>query len=296
LFPEDAERVDRDFADKINAQLAVSQTNDIVIYVHGFRNEFEDPILVSGELRHFMNYRTTALAYSWPSSTGLLSYLADAEDSESASFLFRRLIKFLARETKVRRIHIVAHSAGTRMVLGSLAEFGLEYTSSSEARIARELKLGEIILIGSDANPNKIGTLLIEGAGRVVDGLTLYVSGSDNALAVSRRIFGGRQRLGEITREPLPSYIRDFLSAQKKLNIIDVTDADAADFKNGHSYLRNSTWVSSDIIAYLAYGLSPRERGLVPPQDSHVWTFPRDYPDRIRRGLIDKNPKLVRAN
>ena len=44
------------FAQGINQQLARTKGKDIVIYVHGYKVPFPDPILVSAEFRHFLNY------------------------------------------------------------------------------------------------------------------------------------------------------------------------------------------------------------------------------------------------
>jgi esterase/lipase superfamily enzyme len=46
----------RPFADAINAKLAHSRSKDIVVYVHGYKVPFENPLLVATELRQFISY------------------------------------------------------------------------------------------------------------------------------------------------------------------------------------------------------------------------------------------------
>jgi hypothetical protein len=68
--------------------------------------------------------------------------------------------------------------------------------------------------------------------------------------------------------------------------LVDVTDAERADARNGHSYFRDSPWVSSDILATLVTGLGPAERGLVREQPGlPIWSYPPDFIERLRDSL-----------
>lgn len=293
LFPSGNEAVDRTFAQRLNQQIGEVEGDDIVIYVHGTRVDFLNPILTAAELRHYGGYRQTVLAYSWPAGQGFLSYLEDAEDAAEGAFQFRRLIKFLAANTKARKIHIVAHSAGTRLVSEALGQLGLEYKHLSPDRIRRDLKLGKIVLTGSDANPNTVGGYLIDGATRIFDSLMLYVSGVDQALSVSSFVFRGSERLGQGADNELAPYEQAFIDSIENLFIINVARAERADAGRGHSYLRESPWVSGDILAAVVFDLSPSERGLVRGADDPRWTFPRNYPAALQAALIAKRPDLL---
>jgi esterase/lipase superfamily enzyme len=44
----------REFAALVDERLAASGVKDIYIYVHGFRVEFDEPVLVTAELWHFL--------------------------------------------------------------------------------------------------------------------------------------------------------------------------------------------------------------------------------------------------
>jgi len=71
-----------------------------------------------------------------------------------------------------------------------------------------------------------------------------------------------------------------FLSSHPGLRVIDVSNAEGAVSGSGHGYLRESPWVSSDVVLSLRYDLAPQERGLVRAPGSPVWTFPDDYLER----------------
>ncbi|WP_179380911.1 alpha/beta hydrolase [Jannaschia marina] len=283
LFANAGPEIDRVFAARLDRQLAERSGEDIVIYVHGTRADFANPVLAAAELQHVSGYRNLFVAYAWPANTGLLTYFQDTEDSTNSAFQFRRFLRFLADETAARRIHIIAHSAGTRMVSEAIGVFALEHRNSTRAQIAQELRLGQVMLIGSDADPIRVGGYLIDGIDRVVDDLTIYASGRDCALRISNIVFGERNRLGQTTRGPLPPYVQRFIGSFDNVHLIDVTDAERSNFANGHGYLRGSPWVSSDILAAVTLGLGPAERGLVRVQGTVVrWSFPEDYAAQLR--------------
>lgn len=56
------------YAEAINAQLARSKRKDVYIYVHGYKEVYENPVLVSSELWHFLGYNGAFIAYAWPST------------------------------------------------------------------------------------------------------------------------------------------------------------------------------------------------------------------------------------
>ena len=121
---------------------------------------------------------------------------------------------------------------------------------------------------------------------RIPERTVVYVSSADIALAWARRIFR-RRRLGEMWGGESPRRTEQFLQAHPSLELIDVTDAAGSTLGNGHSYFRSSPWVSSDILALLAYNLDPARRGLEKEGDSLVWRFPPDYIERLQRTLAD---------
>ena len=55
----------------------------------------------------------------------------------------------------------------------------------------------------------------------------------------------------------------------------------------GHSYFHKDPWVSSDLLLLLRYAVPARERGLVRAEGSANWTFPEDYPQRVKAIAAD---------
>jgi esterase/lipase superfamily enzyme len=289
VLPDDSREPGTRFAAEINDKLARSRLQDIYIYVHGFRVNFENPILVATELWHFLGYEGAFVAFSWPSSQNRLGYVANAESAQWSAPGFRSLLRFLADETDARRIHIVGYSAGTRMVAAAINQLALLTREWTEEDIAHRLRIGQVILVGSDVDRDLLATYLLDGFLRVTDQFTAYISEGDAALKVSRWLMN-KERVGESFRQGLGERGRDYLlSVDDQLAVINVTDAEEAMTGNGHAYFRSSPWVSSDVLATMAYGFTPEERGLVRTENSPIWNFPPDYLQRLVDRIIKED-------
>jgi esterase/lipase superfamily enzyme len=284
----------RRFIEEVNERLAASAKKDVYIYVHGYKVNFENPILVAAELWHFLGYNGAFIAYSWPTKFSMWAYFADLDNAVNSARYLRTLVIDLARKSDAERIHIIGYSAGTRLVSRMLADLGMYAYLMDEEEIDRTVKLGNVILIGSDVDQDILAGYLLDGGLRVADSLTLYVSEADSALRFSRRMFRGRERAGELLdRTPLNPRAKAFMDAHPELRIIDVTEAEGGTGGSGHSYFRSSPWVSSDLLMTLLYDLTPAERGLVKEEDFPIWGFPPNYVERLRTSLASDNPALA---
>ena len=280
------------FIDAVNARLAASERNDVYVYVHGYKVNFENPLLVASELWHFLGYNGAFIAYSWPTKFSVFAYLSDLDSAVNSARNLRSLLVQIARHSDVERIHVVGYSAGTRLVARMLADFGIYAKSLSDEEI-RKLKLENVILIGSDIDRSIFGGYLLDGALRVPRSLTIYQSSLDGALAWSNRIFK-RERLGQAFHDVYASPdVLQWFRDNPELRLIDVTEADQGKVLGGHGYFRKSPWVSSDVLMTLMYNLTPEERGLVMRDDVPQWTFPPDYVERLRKSLAEVNPALA---
>jgi esterase/lipase superfamily enzyme len=275
----------REFVQEIESRLARSPVKDIFIYVHGYKVNFENPLLVASEMWHFLGYEGAAIAFSWPSTPARLAYMKDIETARVSAWGLRKFLEFLASETSAARIHIIGYSAGTRMVLTALYEMALIHQHKTQSEVSSTTRLGNVILVGSDVDTGTFASYVIDGLLRVQDRLTLYTSPSDQALHLSQKIFAHR-RLGQILPGTLDDRMRQFADSSSRLALIDVAEADNFDAGNGHAYFRKSPWVSSDILMSLRYGLAPAERGLEQRDDSPIWRFPADYLTRLEAGIV----------
>ena len=292
-LPPDA--TDR-FADAINAQLAVSEKKHVYIYVHGYRVVYENPVLVSAELWHFLGYEGAFIAYAWPSTPSRFAYIKDSDTSAGYSRNFRLLLELIAEHTDAEEIHVIGYSNGTRLVTRAMEQLALIHQGKTADEIQQLLRLRNVILVGSDLDRGVFGSYMSDGILNVSKHLSIYMSEYDRALGVSQ-FLTRRQRLGQLWGgsggEIHPLARKALVDYRNQISFINVSDAEGSDTGNGHGYFRSSPWVSSDVLMTMYYGLTPEQRGLVEQDDLPVFTFPADYISRLWGAIKTVDPEFA---
>ena len=289
----DIEEPGKKFAAKINAKLAKSKRKDIYIYVHGYKVVFENPLLVATELWHFLGYDGVFIAYSWPSTPKTLAYFSDLETTSLSAYNLRILLEYLTRDTEAENIHIIGYSAGTRVVINALNQLALMHKGEEKETFRKHLRIGHVILTGSDFDRQLFGAYIDEGILNVSKSFTVYLSEMDKALGISKWVFS-RDRLGQTWDDAkMTEPIAEWLWNTDEITFIDVKDAEKSSTGNGHAYFRQSPWVSSDILSTLMYDLTPEERTLQRTREWPMWKFPPDYIKTLAERLAKENPVLA---
>ena len=283
----------------INRKLAASDYKDINIYVHGFKNRFESPVLISSELWHFMGYEGLFLPFSWATNFNKLTkYFSDIETAVHSGRNLRVFIEFLAKNTDVEHINVIGKSAGGRVVVTAFGEMAQRTDEMTDEEIKARWKIGNLILIGSDYDRGILSNYLLDGLMAVVDRFTIYTSQKDKAMMLPRLIFR-KNAIGETINGEIDDrdqIIIDYLKKFKnRFQMIDVTNGDKATNGNGHDYFRKSPWVSSDLLLLLRTSVSAEQRGLVQDSSWGYWGFSDDYPERINK-IVKKIHKIEQSN
>jgi len=284
------------FADAINAQLEVSKKKHVYIYVHGYKVVYENPVLVSAELWHFLGYDGAFIAYAWPSTPSKFAYIRDSDTAAGYARNFRLLLEFVAENTDAEEIHVIGYSNGTRLVLRAMEQLALIHEGESADQIWEQLRLRNVILVGSDLDRGVFGSYLADGILNVSKHLSIYMSQYDKALGVSQ-FLTRRQRLGQLWGgkggEIHPLARQALIDFRDQMSFINVSDAEGSDTGNGHGYFRSSPWASSDVLMTIYYGLTPEQRGLVEQEDLPVFTFPPDYISRLWNAIATVDPEFA---
>ena len=284
------------FADAINAQLAGSKKKHVYIYVHGYKVVYENPVLVSAELWHFLGYNGAFIAYSWPSTPSKLAYIKDSDTSAGFSRNFRLLLEFMAENTDAEEIHVIGYSNGTRLVTRAMEQLALIHHDKTAEEIHEKLRIGNVILVGSDLDRGVFGSYISDGLLNVSKHLSIYMSRYDKALGVSQ-FLTRQQRLGQLWGgkggEIHPQTRQALVNFRDQISFINVSKAEGADTGDGHGYFRSSPWASSDVLMTLYYGLTPEQRGLVEQDDLPVYTFPPDYISRLWNAIEAVDPEFA---
>ncbi len=284
------------FTDAINAQLAVSKKKHVYLFVHGYKVVFENPVLVSAELWHFLGYDGAFIAYAWPSTPSKFAYIKDSDTSAGYARNFRLLLESIAENTDAEEIHVIGYSNGTRLVLRAMEQLALIHEGETADEIWQQLRLRNVILVGSDLDRGVFGSYMADGILNVSRHLSIYMSPHDKALGVSQ-FLTRRERLGQLwgsKGEQLGALVRQaMIDYRDQISFINVSDAEGSDTGNGHGYFRSSPWASSDVLMTMYYGLTPEQRGLVEQDDLPIFTFPPDYISRLWNAIETVDPEFA---
>ncbi|WP_367646750.1 alpha/beta hydrolase [Ruegeria arenilitoris] len=100
--------------------------------------------------------------YSWPSRRGsLFGYFTDRESGECTIFHLKETLRMLCAMSKVKRLHIIAHSRGTDVTTTALRELMIEARAyGCDPR--RVLKVENLILPAQDLDFGVVSQRLIE--------------------------------------------------------------------------------------------------------------------------------------
>ena len=284
------------FADAIDAQLAVSKKKHVYFFVHGYKVAYENPILVSAELWHFLGYDGVFIAYAWPSTPSKTAYIKDSDTSAGYARNFRLLLEFVAENTDAEEIHVIGYSNGTRLVTRALEQLALIHKGESADEIWDRLRLRNVILVGSDLDRGVFGSYVADGILNVSRHLSIYMSPHDKSLGVSQ-FLSRRERLGQMWGgkggEIHPLARQALIDFRDQISFINVKDAEGSSTGKGHGYFRSSPWASSDVLMTMYYGLTPEQRGLVEQDDLPIFTFPPDYISRLWSAIESVDPEFA---
>jgi esterase/lipase superfamily enzyme len=263
---------------EILRRLDSARRKEVVLYVHGYHNSFEDAAITMAELCHFLGRDFVCAMFTWPAGgrRGLLfGYNFDRESGEYAVEDLLKTIRIVGGTPGVQRIHLLAHSRGADIVATAMAELSVEAYAIG-GTLSQQFKIGNIILMAPDIDADvalakifKVFSdpdLPFNGHANPSVAIkpspdfkvTIYVSPDDKALATSGWIFGSLTRLGRINATMFTAHEIDEIRA---FGAVDVVQVRGTTDPFGHSYFVSNPEVSADIIAMLRYRLQPNESG-----------------------------------
>ncbi|MEZ5816522.1 MAG: alpha/beta fold hydrolase [Hyphomicrobiaceae bacterium] len=232
-----------EFAARANALLDRSQRNkdQAVVFVHGYNTSFDDAIFRAAQIAHDLEFDGLAAMYSWPSRGTYLDYSYDLNSAARSQRYFIEFLRRLASETRLQRIHVIAHSMGNRPLIEALR------TLQVAGDRALKGKLGQIVFAAPDVDRDlfaEITSKLELGAGR-----TLYASNEDKALILSRQA-DGIPRAGDVPAEG-PVVL-------KGLDTIDISAASTRSLlSSNHSDYAERSHILKDIQLLIETGTRP---------------------------------------
>lgn len=260
----------------ISARLACTPRKEVFLFVHGYDNTLEDAALRIAQIWHFLGRVGVPVVYSWPAGYDSLlhGYTRDRESGEFTVFHLKQFLRALAGCPGVTKVHMIAHSRGTDVLMTALRELHLEMGGETRAR----LRLGNVVLVAPDLDVDVAGQrIAAEGLGAVPERTTVYMNPEDRAINLAAWLFGSVLRLGQVSIDDMSPEVRAVWRGQKEVNFIDVHVT--TDFW-GHGYFTSNPSVLSDLILVLRDGRPPGAENGRPLVDSDgvIWELREGYP------------------
>ncbi|MBL8745283.1 MAG: alpha/beta hydrolase [Phycisphaerae bacterium] len=282
----------------IARQAEQAGAKDVVLFVHGFNNTFDDAVIRMAMAWHMGGRVGLPMVYTWPAgSGGLLGYFFDRESGEFTIVHLKRLIVALATCPGIERIHIIAHSRGTDVATTALRELNSEIRGASGAGYVSKV-LGLTERAGADAYGErppykllKLATLVLaapdldmevfqqrffgENLLNIAERTVIYISPADQAIAIANWLFGSKNRIGTLKAKDMTPEQQDRLSKVTRLELIN------CDVKGGssHAYAAQHPSALSDLILLLRDRVTPgpgTSRPLTQPIPG-VWEMSNTY-------------------
>lgn len=168
-----------------------SSRGEAIVFVHGFNTTFAEGVYRIAQLGSDLGVSGTLVHYSWPSRASPLGYVYDRD-----SALFARDgLEALLREVDAagaRRIIIVAHSMGSAVLMEALRQLAIE---GDQHLIG---KIGGVVLMSPDIDVD-VFRQQARRIGRLPQPFVIFTSKKDRALALSARLTGQHDRVGNLT-------------------------------------------------------------------------------------------------
>jgi esterase/lipase superfamily enzyme len=213
-----------------------------LVFVHGFNVDFASAARRTAQMKFDLGFQGAAILYSWPAPSNYV------ECEGNAVWTLPHLMEFLTQyvhQSGAEKIHLVAHSMGTRVLTEALKELA----GSQPPAAAR---YNQIVLAAPDIDAAIFKRQIAPRIVNTADRISIYSSSQDWALVASKKAHRYK-RLGEggenVTTFP----------EWPQIEVLDATNVDESLL--GHSYYGDSPTILRDVRGVLA-GVGAAARGL----------------------------------
>ncbi len=202
------------FVSAISAATKQTGPRNVLLFVHGFNNRFDDAVYRFAQIVHDSNAPGIPVLFTWPSlgEERLRAYTYDRESANYSRDAFEQLLDLLSSNPNVKGINIVAHSMGNWVTLEALRTRAIR-----NGRIGDKVK--NVMLVAADVDVDVFRTQ-IRRMGAPRPRFLVFVSQKDEALAFSQFIWDGVPRVGAVDPNQEP-YSTDF--EQEQIAVFDLT-------------------------------------------------------------------------
>ena len=287
---------DRAFVAAVDRQVQASSTGEAVIYVPGYRVTFDQVVVFMGAWAHYLGRSSAVVAFSWPTGTRVWNYFLDCRRAQAFVPDIERLIALVAEKTQARRLNLIAFSCGSPLLAEALVRLRARHPEEDHAALQRRYRIGNALFVAADIDLKTFARAHLPALADVAVRTQVYVSEDDGALKWSG-FLARASRLGRPNFEELARGDLETLASNERLVGIDVQGVygpHELGGMRGHGYFFANPRVSSDVLLSMIYPFDPAWRGLAHPPARGMWTFPDDYPQRVKDAVYAAAPALRR--
>ncbi len=243
-----------DFFRAVRDSMEVADSREAFVFIHGYNVSFHAAARRAAQLAHDLEFAGVPFFYSWPSDGKLLRYAADEQDVRLTVPNLTSFLTDVVRLTDAERVHIVAHSMGSRALAAALTEIG---------RDVSEPLFGEVIFAAPDIDAREFRTMIAPAIVGTAERITLYASSNDKALGLSQFLHN----------YPRAGDSGEALTVVEGIETIDASVIDTSLL--GHSYFADAAKLVSDLLAIVRDGSSPSARSLEAQEKGGItyWLF-----------------------
>lgn len=219
----------------------------VLIFVHGFNNRFDDAVYRFAQIVHDSKAEAVPVLFTWPSrgTVQLKSYTYDRESANYSRDALEELIDQLSAQPHIKEVHLLAHSMGNWVTLEALRGRSLRHIARGNDKVKQAM------LVAPDVDVD-VFRATIKRMGPNRPKMLLFASQDDGALSLSKEIWGGVDRIGEVgATEP---YRTEF--ERDRIAVYDLSG-----LKNGGSNAHSRAFDDISDVMELVRQRNMQERG-----------------------------------
>lgn len=243
---------EKDATFRFDARVRKTPKRQALVFVHGFNTNFAEAVYRFAQIVHDADISAVPVLFTWPSRGSLFAYGYDHESASYSRDALETLLQRLASDTNVGEVSVLAHSMGNWATMEALRQMAIR-----NGRISPKIK--NVMLAAPDVDFDVFHRQIAQIGARNST-FSLFTSRDDEALGVSRRVWGDRLRTGaiDVREERFASVL-----AKEGVAVIDLTDVNSSDPLR-HGKFASAPEVVRSIGARLASGqaLSDSKAGI----------------------------------
>jgi esterase/lipase superfamily enzyme len=231
------------FLTRLQDGLAVSTRREMLLFIHGFNNDFTDAATRTAQLAYDLGIDGAPVLFTWPAQRSSIplprDYTRDETNAEWSTPDLEQFIELVVGQVGANHIYVVAHSMGAKILLSALVSVAARHNG---------VIFDELVLAAPDIDAETF-TKTFENVGHLAQRTTLYTSNGDHALGMSEFV------------HQYPRAGRSHPHARSSLSVVDIHGLDTSYL--GHSYISTVDDVVDDLCAVVG-GAQPLARKLRP--------------------------------